>query len=125
MIGQDFAVPIHLMRGHREVPQNPAESARISCLLPYKHGVPVSPLESALLQVLILRHLKPSRINTSAKTKGGPSLPFLRSRPQFTPKGTSYGPLGVLSVAFLLVASAFSTKAQEAVPPTTEDLAAI
>src|SRR5215471_20232206 len=113
------------MLGHREVPQKPTESARIFCLLPYKHGVPVSPLESALLQVLILRHLKPSRINTSAKTKGGPSLPFLASRPQFTQKGTSYGSLGFLSLALLLVASARSTKAQQAAPPTAEQLAAI
>src|SRR5262245_38622456 len=99
--------PVHSMLGHREVPQNSAQAVRFLCLLPYKHPHSVSPLESTLLQVLILRHLKSFRINTSAKTKGGPSLPSLPSRPQFTPKETSRGPRGILSVAFLLVASAF------------------
>ena len=132
MIGHDLPVPTPLMRARREVPKNPPVAAHSFRLLLYKHHSPVSPLECAITRflttVLSKRLTEPAksfRIRTYKKVQGGgPALNRI-SRPRFTPKGTSRGPLTFLSAALLFVASPFSTKAQEASLPTAEQLATI
>lgn len=58
-------------------------------------------------------------------SQGGGS-PVNRSlQTRFTPKGTRQGFLAILGAALLFAALAFSTKAQEAIPSTPEELAAI
>jgi len=100
------------MRGHREVPKNPPVAARTFRLLHYKQGAPVSPLEYALAGICI-------------KETRGTVRPFIGgSHPQIASKET-LRLLGILSVALLFVASVVSTKAQEAIPPTSEELGAI
>src|SRR5215467_2096015 len=132
MIGHDLPVPIHFMRGRCEVPKNPPATARTFRLLPYKHRAPASPLECALTRLPTTAHSK--RLTGSAKsfrmcsykkTRGEGPRSAAPSRPRFTSKGTSRWSLAFLSAALLLVASPFSAKAQEASPPTAEQLAAI
>ena len=77
-----FLPRLVIMRGHREVPKNPPLATHPSRLLPYKHPIGVSILESTHLQVLILNNLKSFRFNTYKKAIGGPcrllGLPALR-----------------------------------------------
>jgi len=130
-IGHDLDVPIHFMRGHREVPQNSAEAAPNCRLLFHKHSVPLSSLECAVPRFLTTVHskrltglAKSFRMRSYTKTGGRGPRPLAPFRPWFTPKGTSPGPLAILTAAFLLMASAFSTRAQEAVSASAAELAA-
>src|SRR5262245_43100853 len=62
---------------------------KFSTISPDPTHSPLTSLESALPQVLILNNLKSFRINTNAKPRGRGPHPFPPSNPKFTPKGTS------------------------------------
>jgi len=69
-MGAELYAPRPLMRPRRVVLLNPLDPIQLPWLLFYKTHASVSPLESALLQVLVLNNLKSFRINTYKKTGG-------------------------------------------------------
>src|SRR5215831_12395583 len=66
------------MRGHCEVSKNPQVAAHTSCLLPYKHFAPVSPLECAVTGFCVTVHSK--RLTQRANSFGMRSYIKTRGR---------------------------------------------
>jgi hypothetical protein len=65
----------------------PLKSSHLDQLLFYKYIAAVSPLEFALVEVLILKSFKFPRMNTYKKIGGGVSHPEIRHSPLVTPPG--------------------------------------